>query len=148
MQDSIPWGGDSCMKKVTSRFFLLLLGWLGLSNCLTGPKPEYGMPHADFLLDGKVQNADTKEAIPGIQLTFQESSTYSDTLGNWSFNRGGTPFPKTYFIIAEDVDGDNNGGSFDPDTVWINPTKTKPGSGWYSGQYEQHDIVIELDESE
>ena len=138
------------MKKVASRFFLLFLSWLGLSSCLTDPAPvEYGIPQADFLLDGKVLNTVTKEAIPGIQLTFKGDTTYSDTLGNWSFYlRGGTPFPKTYFIITEDVDGEENGGIFDPDTTWINPTRTKPGSGWYSGQLEQHDIVIEMDESE
>ena len=134
------------MKKVCSKFFLLFLGWLGLSNCLTdpGPEPEYGMPYANFRLDGTIVQANTQDPIPGIELTFQNKTVHSNDSGKWSFTMQGPPFPKTYFIIATDVDGADNGGTFDPDTVGINPTRTIPGSGWYAGVYEQHGIEIEL----
>ncbi len=138
------------MKRGFSKLFLLLLGWLGLASCVTDPdpQPEYACPYADFLIDGTVVSAETKEPIQGIELKFKDRTTFSDETSKWSFNLRGTPFPSTYFIIATDIDGDDNGGTFDPDTVWISPTKTKSGSGWYVGVFEQHDIVIEMDETE
>lgn len=137
------------MKKALSRFFLLLLSWLGLASCLTDPEPvEYACPYADFLLDGTVVNSESKEPIQGIEIKFKEKTTYSDETSKWSFAMRGTPFPNTYFIIATDVDGDDNGGTFDPDTVRISPTQTISGRGWYTGVFEQHDIVIELDKTE
>lgn len=137
------------MKRSLSKLFLLLLGWLGLASCVTDPDPpEYGMPYADFLIDGTVVSAEAKEPIQGIELKFKDKTTFSDANAKWSFAVRGTPFPSTYFIIATDVDGDDNGGAFDPDTVWISPTKTKPGLDWYAGVFEQHNIVIELDRTE
>ena len=138
------------MKKAVSRLYLTVIGWLGLAGCLIDPNPadEYGIPYADFKLSGRVVDAASTDPVPGIEITFQNKTVQSNSAGQWSIAMQGRPFPKLFFITTADVDSLDNGGLFDPDTLSVNPLRTRPGSGWYSGVYEQHNIEITLDKTE
>lgn len=120
-------------------------GFLGCDTILPGPPtPEYAAPYADFMIDGSVVDESSSAAIKGIAITFQRMETSADENGEWQIAGTGQPFPKLFFVVATDIDGDENGGSFAPDTLQLDLTKTKKGNGWYSGVYEQHGIEIKM----
>ena len=114
------------------------------------PVPEYGAPHADYILKGTV----TDEAGPpvqGIKTSLKE--VYKDETGNYAFGMdsiqtnesgnyqlkySGMPYDRTKLIV-EDIDGEANGGEFLSDTLDIDfgrAVKVKNGDGaWNGGEY-------------
>lgn len=101
---------------------LTLLGF-SLAACDKIGADEYGCPHADYEIKGKVVN--TKgSAIPGIQVIIpdpfgNEEYTHRDTLitnnsGEFNINPMITSFGEdiTFKITTKDIDGTDNGGVF------------------------------------
>ena len=116
-----------------------------------GTPVEYGAPHADYIVKGLV----TDEAdfpVQGIKtslkqvdktevgtITFGMDSIQTNETGSYELRYMGLP-QTDIKLIAEDVDGEVNGGEFLSDTLDIDFNKavqTKEGDGrWYGGVYE------------
>ena len=119
-----------------------ILSFLGIGSavifngCMYGsPAVEYGTPHANFMVTGKI----TTEAgieIGQIKVTMQNESIKSDTDGK--YNIGVSDFPKDqeYTIRFVDEDGQQNGGEFAAlDTVvkFTDPKFENGDGDWFSG---------------
>ena len=141
------------MKKRVFRWFVFLLGLLGISGCESnngiGPAPEYGVPMATYKLDGKVVQAETREAIEGIEVRFDYETTRTNNEGSWYlpeclvFHCG-----DCCSLSVRDIDGYLNGGLFKEKKIPLDPRQTSQGSGdWDSGVFEQHDILIDMEEN-
>ena len=116
-----------------------LLGLLGFESCDSNGLEEYGCPYADYIIKGVV----TDEAgipIKGIKVIAPYSSkmdsqygqiVQTDTQGifmlhEFSSLRGND-------IIFEDIDGEDNNGLFQSDTINVESlpkTRLEKGSGW------------------
>ncbi len=114
--------------------------------------PEYGVPVASYKLSGQVVRAADQSPLDGIEITFLDSTIASDGTGDWSLNLdtfqpcgfGGFPICSLY---VTDVDGPANGGEFEPTVLALQLVQTEDGGTFYFGMFEQHGIVIELNES-
>jgi putative lipoprotein (rSAM/lipoprotein system) len=139
-----------------------ILSLLGFSACtiigpdMYGPGPatnaaEYGMPHANYIVRGSVHAQESGKPIPGIRATVrygvpsngkilynQGAPVESDKDGKVDAYDSVYPAEKIE-VILEDVDGEDNGGLFQRDTLredrlTIEQTK-KADDGWYRGEY-------------
>ena len=143
--------------KTTNTIISLLLGLLGFTNC--NNTEEYGMPHADYTVKGKITDNVTKKPIKGIMVRYEEpravamygtiSTTYqpksavSEDNGDYKLTESSInsyipnlPDSKqeVYFY---DIDGEENG--LYRDTVVVVDFKeaeqTKKGKSWYRGEF-------------
>ena len=121
-----------------------LLAMLGYESCSSDSVEEYGTPNADFQIKGQV----TYEGgipIPGIRVRAPYSyidgsdgqSVLTDENGRFELDE----FHSMLYgrLYVEDIDGEDNGGEFQSDTinVWDLPKKeVEKGSGWYEGKFE------------
>jgi putative lipoprotein (rSAM/lipoprotein system) len=121
-----------------------LLAMLGYESCSSDSVVEYGTPNADFQIKGQV----TYEGgipIPGIRVRAPYSyidgsdgqSVLTDENGRFELDE----FHSMLYgrLYVEDIDGEDNGGEFQSDTinVWDLPKKeVEKGSGWYEGKFE------------
>lgn len=115
------------------------------------PVPEYGAPHADYILKGTVTD-EAGTPVQGIKTSLKE--VYKDETGNYAFGMdsiqtnesgnyqlkySGMPYDRTKLIV-EDIDGEANGGEFLSDTLDIDydkAVKTEEGDHhWYTGKFE------------
>ena len=115
------------------------------------PAPEYGAPHADYIMKGQVTD-EAGNPIQGIKTSlhlFSPIALYinpiatvqTDALGNYQLKTtGSSSVSATSMVIFEDIDGEANGGEFFSDTIDVaidKAVKTKDGDGkWYDGAYE------------
>lgn len=135
------------MKRRLLRRLSVLFGWmLGLGGCRDLVAPEYGVPSADFDLDGKVVEVGTTNGIPGIEIQFDGFSVTSDVNGDWSLSADGAfACSQNCSLTARDVDGELN-GSYEEATTSFTPTQISDGSGtWYNGEWQARDITIEME---
>lgn len=135
-----------------------ILSLLGFTSCRVQeyfePKPEYGMPHANYQIVGSVKAEDTGEPIPNIQVKYRryqytdnngveqywENEARSDENGNVSLSF--TEFPvedNRHQIVLTDTDGEDNGGLFRKTTLPASAftteyTEDKSGR-WHVGDY-------------
>lgn len=131
---------------------LTLLGFSCSSDDDTGGQvEEYGCPHANYEIKGKVvdkQNA----PIPNIQITVSDSipdnemhqePLYTDTNGEFQWNGGEFP-GKTFKLIAKDIDDDKNGGLFATDSSFVSFKNAtyENGSKWYKGEAKQEVTIV------
>jgi putative lipoprotein (rSAM/lipoprotein system) len=112
---------------------LSLLGFNGCEeNIFIGPV-EYGMPHGTFVVKGTVEAEDTGAPVEGIKVKFRqhvdgredengkpyyeeiEFSSDKDGKAETSFTQW--PDVNDIEFTFEDVDGEENGGYFAPDTL-------------------------------
>jgi len=133
-----------------ARMLLGLLGTIlgmGAAGCgapVYGVAPVYGAPSAEYKLSGKVVDATTKVAIPGISLAFQGGTTTSGADGTWLMDTSAFPCGNTCTLSVRDTDGTVNGSYTDLE-VALAPTQTTPGSGPFNeGLFEQKDIQVAL----
>lgn len=133
------------MKSKIFCYILTLLGFgAAATSCVSYGPAEYGMPWAEFEVKGKVTDAEDKP-IKGIKVSVDddrlrkslESDFYSDENGNYVIIYGNTQ--KTVgevVIIAEDIDGEDNGGLFERKELSITiEDEDYTGSGnWYKGK--------------
>lgn len=153
-----------------NKFIVWLLALLGFSGCdiiganMYGPAPvEYGTPHAEFELKGKVTDEEGTP-IQGIEVSArwandapgEISPVETDAKGEYVFN---DPYwwPDTgnIEVTANDIDGDENGGDFtaETETITVKDSDYVGGSGsWYEGKLQKTvDFTLTLkseDESE
>ena len=137
-----------------------ILSFLGLGSCGELPsiidgRAEYGMPHATFAVKGTVKAKDTGDPVEGIKVKFrQHIDGMEDANGNpryteieFSSDKDGKvetsfvewPDVEDIEFTFEDIDGEENGGYFAPDTlrgkdikVTLEEDKT---SNWNKGTY-------------
>ncbi len=154
------------------RALLAAMGFAAVTGC---PKmygcPElpamYGSPHCDVTVRGVVtdEKASPVEGIqvkaveimkkqPGMELDKYEHEYFrTQTDNSGKFELGGivTAFenPDVY-VITEDIDGEENGGTFAPETLKVDLVRVKEGDGdWYFGAYENAapvEIKLKLEE--
>jgi len=135
------------MKRRLLRRLTVLFGWmLGLGGCDNVGAPEYGVPSADFDLDGKVVEVGTTNGIPGIEIQFDGVTVTSDANGDWTMTADGAfACSQNCNLTARDVDGEQN-GSYADATKNFTATQITDGSGtWYNGEWQAHDITIEME---
>ena len=131
-----------------------ILSFLGFTGCdaiddIVYPKPEYGMPHAKFTIIGDVKAEDTGNPIKGIVVKFRQNPDEFEFRDRAEFktdkdgkiNATFTDWPEAENIelTFEDIDGEDNGGFFAPDTLrqkdlHIEFVEDKKSS-WHKGDY-------------
>ena len=112
-----------------------------------GPPVEYGTPHADYIIKGRVMD-ESGTPVQGIKTSLRKvdkvraygiDSVQTNASGNYQLKHTGWQ-NQYYKVIVEDIDGEANGGEFLSDTLDIDydkAVKTKDGDGkWYHGIYE------------
>ena len=112
-----------------------------------GPPVEYGTPHADYIIKGRVMD-ESGTPVQGIKTSLRKvdkvraygiDSVQTNVSGNYQLKHTGWQ-NQYYKVIVEDIDGEANGGEFLSDTLDIDydkAVKTKDGDGkWYLGIYE------------
>ncbi|MDR0547517.1 MAG: radical SAM-associated putative lipoprotein [Dysgonamonadaceae bacterium] len=137
-----------------------VLSLLGFSGCslINNGLEEYGAPHSDYVIKGKVVDSKTKQPVKGIKIgeapmnVLMYGTIYTeyyerflpdttDVNGNFKItftNEGfGDPQQSPIELLAEDIDGAEN-GSYLKEVVEVDFNKavqTKPENGWYNGEY-------------
>jgi putative lipoprotein (rSAM/lipoprotein system) len=131
----------------------LLTGCDDLPIHINNPMVEYGMPHADFVLQGTVTRAGgNRQPIPNIRvvrpydpdnLLAPGDTVYTDEQGKFVIGFDDYEFfnnsTSKYRLNAEDIDGPENGGQFQSATVtgtFTRKNQTKKGDGWFLGRFE------------
>ena len=159
------------MKTIKKSFFrsfdkiivLLLSGFGMFSACdLFEPQLEYGMPHADFVLQGTVTDEATSQPIKNIRVVrplfpdlkpecectpIPGDTIYTDEKGQYAFTFGDFPGSK-YLLKFEDMDGEDNGGLFQTKEVegkFTQADQVKKGDNhWYDGKFvKTQDVKLE-----
>ena len=125
-----------------SGWLLCLIGFGGVAACssenIEYGAPEYGSPYSSYEIKGKVTD---EEGVPvkGIKVTcdiLYEGEAYTGEDGRYSLSGEGFPVDPVR-VTFNDVDGEQNGGSFAEKTVEAEPVKVSDGSGsWYFGSWE------------
>lgn len=144
--------------KSTNSLIVLLISILGFSSSCNKEPKLYGTPHADFIINGKIESAANNEMIPEIIVEMRNVKNTEDGQSNISLVATGfsnswtgsyrlsdiaaSPEDKTYQIKFIDTDGALNGEYETLDTtVVFKDTKFKDGDGsWFRGS-----TVKELD---
>ncbi len=127
------------IKSNYTKALTAVMALLGFPACDREPADLYAPLSIDYEIKGKVtEGSDTGKPIPGIRVIWQGDANeeLADTV--YTDKQGEFNFPNIYTfksrIIAEDIDGDANGGSFLRDTVdlelGINEPADKNGT-WY-----------------
>lgn len=131
--------------KILNRFnaiLAFLIGLLGFTGCERFIRCEYGVPTADFTLEGQVTN-DEEEPLQNIQIVSQRGwkdgagtqywEEYSDTLYTDSvgrFYRSYRDMPYEYYrIIANDT-----AHVYASDTIEATVSYSGRSGTWYEGQ--------------
>ena len=109
--------------------------------------PEYGCPVVEFSVKGRVVDADSSP-IRNIEISHPETGYYTRTAEDGSFKYDAclTGFELSEVtIIAQDTDGEENGGDFQTQEVSIPVQQTDPGDGhWDNGKYSAENVEIVL----
>ena len=119
-----------------------------------GQVEEYGCPHANYEIKGKVVNRQNNP-IPNIQIAISDSvpdrqmpsdTIYTDAKGEFLWETGEFP-GATFKLIMTDIDKDKNGGQFAADTSFVSFKNAvyENGSGWYEGKAKQ-EVTITMNE--
>lgn len=110
---------------------------------------EYGCPVVEFSVKGRVVDAESNP-IQNIEISHPETGYYTRTAedGSFKYEGGLTGFELSEVtIIAQDTDGDENGGDFQTKEVSIPVQQTDPGDGsWNNGKFEAENVEIVLTE--
>lgn len=141
-------------KKNYAAVVAAVLGLLGFSvaSCdaviTNEPTNEYGCPHADFVISGRVAAAESGTAIEGIQIVGEgySDTVYTDENGVYHIS-GSDVFIDSVSLKFADVDGAENGDEFSSksETVRFQRSDFKGGDGkWYQGKAEK-ELNVELD---
>lgn len=141
-------------KKNYAAVVAAVLGLLGFSvaSCdaviTNEPTNEYGCPHADFVISGRVTATENSTAIEGIQVVSENyrDTVYTDENGVYHISDQSVFPPDSVSIIFTDIDGESNGGEFSSktETVRFQRSDFKGGDGsWYKGKAEK-ELNVEL----
>lgn len=130
--------------KTYGKILAFILSFFGLSSCDFYPRVEYGTPSADYIVKGKVTDAQTNVPVKGIGIIVPNKlcdTVYTNEQGDYKVELNTFPYwNEKMKVIAKDLDGSAN-GSFESDSLEIEFTskdQTKKASGnWYSGTFEK-----------
>jgi putative lipoprotein (rSAM/lipoprotein system) len=154
-----------------------IIGMLGFGGCgksETETLLEYGSPHADYTVKGKVVNKATKNPIEGIRVGYScelcavpeygvlptpyqpKAHVLTDSKGDFKltdiFHAGEYQIIEkkpTLDVYVEDIDGEKN-GLYQPEHLQVDFSKavrTKPQKSWYEGEFTVT-VDVELTEIE
>ena len=143
---------DKMKAKVRHLFDMIsgaILSLLGFTSCAGLGPVEYGSPHANFKVMGDVKAADNGKPIEGIEVKIHRNSKdVSDYCPQFKTDKEGKvnetfalwPEAEDIMLTFEDVDGEENGGLYAPDTLrakdlQINFVEDKK-STWHKGDYD------------
>lgn len=116
---------------------------------------EYGSPHADYEIKGKVVDRQNNP-IANVQIELRDSvpsrgwahtdTLYTDNAGEFVWNVGEFP-GMTFKLMATDIDDESNGGLFAADTSFVSfrDAEFVGGGRWYEGSATKEAKII-LDE--
>lgn len=137
-----------------AKVYVGVLSMLGFSSCNNNnpfePVCEYGTPHADQLIKGKVVSSEKpKKGIENIQLILKKpESSFGDTIyskadGSFELKRSGFSAEEKFLLEVKDIDGKQN-GLYENKTLNIQLKQTKKGDGnWFRGVGEAN-VTIPL----
>ena len=135
--------------KTSNKIIAFILGLLGFSaGCL--PVAEYGVPSANFILNGNIKSTTTEQPINNIKVTMRSDTAISDENGTFSIKINDFPENQTYNVTIEDIDSIQNGHFENKDTTVTFPDNNFVGGeddDWYEGETQQN-ISIYLDDKE
>ena len=127
-------------------FCLTLLGFATACTDMF-PGSEYGVPHADFIINGSVKSEINSSTIKNIRVIMADTSShyvYSDTCftdlnGNYTVKLVAFPDDQVFKINLQDIDGVANGQYQTLDTLveFKNPVFTGGGKHWYNGSTQK-----------
>jgi len=137
----------------SNKFIFYLLGLLGFTTSLNIMcTKEYGVPNADFVINGTIKSQTTSQIIQKIQVitTTDENSwikdtVYTDSQGKFVTRINEFPLKQTFILKINDIDGSNNGTYTSKDTsITFDNLNFSGGNGhWYKGKTEKN-ITIYL----
>mgnify|MGYP001775557968 FL=1 len=137
-------------NRILSRVLSGLLVALGFTGCDGSDTPEeYGTPSVKFQVKGTVTD-EAGNPIENIRVIvrgnydnepnpWMDDTIYTDRDGNFAskeMDSFGLGQQRAYF---DDVDGEENGGKFRSQSVWLKDMESKQvekEDGWYDGKYE------------
>lgn len=139
------------------KFMYFLLSALGFSAACDDHENEpngvcmYGTPRIDFRIQGKVTD-EAGNPIPGIEVRNEDlnhgwgNTTLTDKEGLYDIS--GSAFPSEFDLSFHDIDGPENGGEFQTETLSVkfsDEEQTAPGSGgWFNGTYARNNADVVL----
>ncbi|MDE6374226.1 MAG: radical SAM-associated putative lipoprotein [Alistipes sp.] len=144
------------------KLYLLLLSALGFSAaCDKENEPNqvcmYGTPRIDFRIQGKVTDP-AGNPIPGIEIRNEDRSYGKDNTAltdeKGLYDISGSAFSPEFNLSFHDIDGPENGGDFETETLSVKFTDeelTAPGSdSWFNGTYTRTgaDVILTEKNSE
>lgn len=143
------------MKKKLISTYGKILSWLlallGLHGCeMSTPVAMYGVPSATFQVKGKVTNKATNKPIEGIEISIKRApQPLATTNANGEFDITFEEFPGVnHVIFAKDIDGSDNGGEFETDSLVVNTNTMKQTekakSNWQQGTFEKVDANFNM----
>lgn len=133
-----------------NKIIFLLLGFLGLSSgCedIFSSKTEYGIPSADFIINGKVKSTTTSQAIKDIQIINDLDTIYTNEKGEFRIEKKYLyPENQNFRVEVKDIDAEENGSFKDKEIqVVFENNNFEGGDGdWYHGKVEK-DVEISLE---
>lgn len=136
--------------KSTNSLIVLLISILGFSSSCKESGQEYGTPHADFIISGKIESATNNTPIPDIIVEVRETrlveTGFSNYYGSYEVAVGDFPDDHTYQIKFTDTDGALNGEyeTLDTTVVFKDPKFTNGDGSWYAG-YTEKELNIKLE---
>jgi putative lipoprotein (rSAM/lipoprotein system) len=148
------------MKIIRNRFLTsynviltALMAMLGFANsCERFGGTEYGVPHASFIVKGKIVSSEGNIPVPNIKVrmqidsvSMQHDSAYSDSKGIYQVvDKFGFPISHSYSITFIDTDGTANGEFQTLDTIveFKDPVYTGGDGNWDSGETQKEFNVV------
>lgn len=141
------------------KLMYFLLSALGFSTACDEHKNEpnvvdmYGTPRIDFRIRGKVTDP-AGNPVPGIEVRNEDrnygwgNKALTDEKGLYDLS--GSAFSTEFDLSFHDVDGPENGGEFQPETLSVKllgEEQTAPGKGaWHNGTYARTSADVVLTE--
>lgn len=132
----------SLFVKNENKILFSILGILGFSSACKNilPVAEYGVPVAEYILQGKITSAENTNPVKGIQVIMANEYRYNDTAytdsdGNYCTSSVDYPENLTFQIFVNDVDSTLN-GSYQNQTLSVTFSSDDLSGGdgnWDSG---------------
>ena len=105
---------------------------------------EYGVPMMEYVVKGKVTDAETGAPVKGIEVVPEEANALVYTSENGEFTCEGATFPDGKVTITfKDIDGEEN-GVYATKEIEVPVEKSEEGSGWFAGVYIADDVLVKL----
>ena len=105
---------------------------------------EYGVPIMEYVVKGKVTDAETGAPVKGIEVVPEEANVLVYTSENGEFTCEGATFPDGKVTITfKDIDGEEN-GVYATKEIEVPVEKSEEGSGWFAGVYIADDVLVKL----